>query len=74
MITEAEVTQEFMAEFDQLLKKYDATISCKDHYSGWAGCGSDIRMEITIPTLYNKNGQIIKSGADIELGQYYNPE
>jgi hypothetical protein len=36
----------FMFELTALLEKYECNLSAKDHWTGYAECGEDVRMEV----------------------------
>lgn len=70
MLTSAEVEAQFRYELNALLEKWGATISADDHYSGYPECGSDIRMTVEIPAVYDKVGEPVQERAEIDLGKY----
>lgn len=38
--------QKFLEDLLALLEKYEVEIVADDHWSGYAGCGQDIRIEV----------------------------
>lgn len=70
MITSKQIEQKFRAELQDLLDKYQAIMEAEDHYKGYAECGEDIRITVDIATLYDDDGNIIREGAEIDLGSY----
>ena len=50
----------FKRELAVLLKKYNAELSCEDHYRGYPECGSDIRITVEFNDC---------NAPDINLGQ-----
>lgn len=63
-----DIKREFMAELTELLKRYDAELSAKDHYQGYAECGEDVRMTVSIPSKWDKDGELVRVGCEINLG------
>ncbi len=75
MITSAQVEAEFRADLNALLKKYsvdsyEADITIDNHFRGNAGCGEDIRAEVSIPSIYDETGNTVREWTTINLGQY----
>ena len=69
-----EISKQFIADLTALLKKYNnATIEAEDHFIGYAECGEDIRMTVSIDPVY-KDGECIQDGAEIDLGRYLDGE
>lgn len=58
----------FRTELQALLDKYGAELEAKDHYSGCPGCGEDVRMTVDIPAIWSKDGDLVREGAEINLG------
>lgn len=56
--------KQFLTELKKLLAKYDAEITCEDHWSGYAECGEDVRITIEFTDYKIK---------DIELGKNVSP-
>jgi len=50
-----------MKELRELLVKHNATLSADDHWTGYAECGSDVRMTIDLDW----------PARDIDLGGYF---
>lgn len=70
METKSQVTQKFTEELKNLLKKYDADLSADDHFQGYAECGQDIRMTVTVPSIYDEKGETVREWTEIDLGKY----
>jgi len=73
MMSRDDIEKNFRSDLMVLLKKYDATLSAEDHFSGYAECGQDIRMNVSIDAKYDSDGNIIKDHAEIDLGNYMGP-
>ena len=71
MKTKGQVETEFRTELEELLKKWNATIETEDHYQGYAECGQDIRMTVTIPAIYNSEVETVQEWSEIDLGQSF---
>lgn len=86
MITAAETEARFRAELAALLARYDgepilhqgvplhnpATLEAEDHYPGYAECGEDVRMTVSIPSIVDPaTYEIIREGMEIDLGKYF---
>jgi hypothetical protein len=65
-MTKEIVTALFLNDLKALLKKYNAEITCADHYQGYPECGEDVRMTVDIPSIYNQ-GEIIREWTEIDL-------
>jgi hypothetical protein len=52
-----------LKELTDLLEKHGATLTAEDHWTGYAECGSDVRMTIDMPWPHK----------DIDLGGYFYP-
>lgn len=74
METKEQVTQAFEAELQTLLNKYNAELEAKNVWQGYAECGEDIRIEITIPAIHDKEGNTVREWTDIDLGRYLRAE
>jgi hypothetical protein len=72
--TSEEVEEEFRADLIELLKKYNATMEADDFYPGYPECGQDIRITVSVPALFGKDGQMLKKYAEINLGKYIDGE
>ena len=70
-INAASVERDFRAELHALLTKWDAEINADDHWPGYAECGQDIRMTVSIPGIYD--GENTRESADFDLGSYVSP-
>lgn len=53
--------QKFLAELLALLEKYDVEIVADDHWTGYAGCGQDVRIEVEFEDWATE---------DIDFGRY----
>ncbi len=60
----------FRADLLALLAKYDAGLTAQDHYQGYPECGKDIRMTVTIPAIYDEDGETVRPWTEIDLGSY----
>lgn len=70
MITKEQVTQDFKADLLALLTKYGAELEAQDHYQGYPECGEDVRMTVTIPSIYTKDGETVREWTEIDLGRF----
>lgn len=70
MITKQEITDNFMADLKNLLGRYKAEITAEDHWQGYAECGRDIRMTVSIDGQYDKDGETISEMTEIDLGTF----
>jgi len=68
MITKEQITKEFTAELQALLNKWNAELDASDHYQGWPECGEDIRMIVTIPGSWDKDGNTTQEWTEVDLG------
>ena len=68
--TKDQVEKEFRAELRALLNKYGAELRAEDHWIGYAECGSDIKMTVYIPSIYNESGEYVREYVEIDLGNY----
>lgn len=86
MITAAETEAKFRAELAALLARYDgepiswkgisapnpATLEAEDHYPGYAECGEDVRMTVSIPSIVDPvTYEFIRERAEINLGKSF---
>jgi hypothetical protein len=67
----ADISTQFKAELTSLLAKYDATLESEDHYSGYAECGEDVRMTVSVPSRYGDDGSRLREGCEIDLGECF---
>ena len=67
--TAQQVEQAFKAELQALLDKYVAELEAADHWQGYAECGKDVRMEVTIPAIYDVDGDCLREFTCINLGK-----
>jgi len=70
--TEDEVRTKFLAELKALLTKWNAELSAKDHWNGYAECGEDVRMTVDIPGIYAES-EVLRPYVEIDLGSYQCP-
>lgn len=74
MKTSKQIEAEFRAELQELLNKYGAEIEAKDYWQGYAECGEDVRMTVTIPSewVYTIGGigTCTSEYTEIDLGRY----
>lgn len=71
MKTSQEITGEFKTKLRTLLAEYGAELSAKDHWTGYAECGEDVRMTVEIPSIYDKDGNCLREWTDIDLGSFF---
>jgi hypothetical protein len=69
-MTAEEVQKAFTAELQELLDTWGAELRADDHYPGWPECGEDIRVEITIPAIYDGNGRTEREWCCFDVGRY----
>ena len=69
--TKEETERIFLAEFNALLKKYNATLEAGDYYPGYPESGQDIRMKIEIPS--ECDGASVRERIEIDLGRAFYP-
>ena len=67
MQTKQQIEQAFRADLQALLDKYGAELEAKDHYQGWAECGEDVRMTVTIQGEWDKDGDPVREYTEIDL-------
>ena len=77
--TKEEVTQAFLIDLKALLQKYSNGVSsceieAEDHYSGYPECGEDVRMTVTVPSIYTPEGETIREWTEIDLGRWFTHE
>lgn len=73
MQTKEQVTAAFKAELQALLDKYGAELEAKDFWQGYAECGEDVRMEVTVPAIYDADHNCVREWTGIDLGSYLSP-
>lgn len=73
-ITSEYIKKEFMRELRGLFERYNAEITAKDYYPGYAECGEDIKMIIDIPSVYGGNGECIQESVEINLGTWFDKD
>jgi len=69
MQTSEQVAQAFMTELQALLDKYGAELQAEDHYIGYAECGEDVRMTVTVPAIYDEHN-CVREWTDIDIGSH----
>lgn len=62
-------TDQFMAEFAALCRKYCCAITAEDHYSGYPECGKDVRMTIEFEDDYTADPPVPYE--QIDLGRWF---
>ena len=68
MMTSDQVRIAFLADLRALLDKWGAEIEAEDHYVGYAECGEDIRMTVSIPAI--RDGfDTLRDYTEIDLGK-----
>jgi len=70
MITKQEMTKMFMSDMKDLLGKYNAAITAKDHWNGYPDYPRDVRMTVEIPCLLSDNGNPISETTEINIGTF----
>ena len=66
------IQSNFIADLKAVFAKYGAEISADDHWQGYAECGQDVRITVSIPAVYEKNySAVISEGAEIDLGRHF---
>jgi hypothetical protein len=68
MKTACEIEREFTAELKALLAKYGAELEAEDHWMGYAECGEDVRMTVTIESKWDEHGEQQSEFVEIDLG------
>lgn len=74
MTPEERTREDFLSSLKALMKSYGAVMEAEDHYPGYAECGQDIRIEVTIPTRYDRDGEVVTAGCTIDLGSSFEAE
>lgn len=73
MQTKEQVEQAFRADLQALLDKYGAELSAKDHWTGYAECGEDVRMTVEVPAIYDADYNCAREYTEIDLGTWQFP-
>jgi hypothetical protein len=68
--TSEDVAESFKKDLRELLAKYDAEMEADDHYRGYPECGEDIRITVTIPSIYDHKGDTIRPWTEVDLGRF----
>lgn len=61
------------SELHALLAKWGATIDAADHYPGYAECGEDIRMTVTVQAKHGPEFEVLQEWTEIDLGRNVSP-
>jgi len=69
-LTAAEVEARVRADLSALLENWGAELSAEDHYQGYPECGEDVRMTISVPAVYDKDGDTVRERVEIDLGRF----
>jgi hypothetical protein len=68
-----QVEKIFRARLQALLDEFGADLEADDHWHGHPECGSDIRMTVTIPSVFDYERDIVlREFAEIDLGSHVN--
>jgi hypothetical protein len=70
-VTQEEVTAAFKRDLIELLSRYNASLSAEDHFQGYAECGEDVRATISVPAIYDGDGNLLQEHTDIDLGTHF---
>ena len=73
MQTKEQVEQAFKADLQALLDKYGSEIEAKDFWNGYPECGEDVRMEVTVPAIYDADNNTLREWTCFNLGSYLYP-
>ena len=68
MQTNEQIEQAFRADLQALLDKYGAELEAKNHWQGYAECGEDVRMTVTIQGEWDNDGEQVREYTEIDLG------
>ena len=68
-LTSKQVAQQFKTELKALLAKYNAELESDDHWRGYAECGSDVRMTVFVPAIYDDEHDCLREYTEIDLGR-----
>lgn len=71
METKELVAANFKRDLRALLDKYGAELEARDYWEGYAECGEDVRMTVTIPAVYNERHECVREWAEIDLGSFW---
>ena len=66
-----QVAAEFKADLYELFDKWGAELVAKDHWNGYAECGEDVRMTVTVPAIYDQDHNCVREFTEIDLGSYF---
>ncbi len=69
-MNQVQAKTEFLKRLRNLLADFGASIQAEDHWQGYAECGSDIRMTVTIPAVYDESGDCIQEYTEINLSTF----
>ena len=70
MQTKEQVEKAFREELQALLDKYRAELSAKDEFIGYAECGEDVRMTVTIQADFDADLNCVREWTEIDLGSF----
>ena len=74
METSEMVASRFMRDLQALLAKYgEAELSAEDHWTGFAECGSDVRLTVYIRGIYDESGDVVREYTEIDLHDFVSP-
>lgn len=66
-----QVAAEFKADLQELFDKWGAELVAEDHWNGYAECGEDVRMTVTVPAIYDQDHNCVREFTEIDLGSYF---
>ena len=65
-----QVAAEFKADLQEMFDKWGAELVAEDHWKGYAECGEDVRMTVTVPAIYDQDHNCVREFTEIDLGSY----
>ena len=68
--TADEVRTEFTRELTALLVRWGAELEAKDHWMGYAECGSDVRMTVNIDGTLDADHNAVREWAWFDIGSW----
>jgi len=68
-LTKEEAAARFRADLVHLLEEWNAELVAEDHWQGYPECGQDVRMTVTIPAIYTKDGETAREAVEVDLGR-----
>ena len=66
--TAEQVAREFRLDLQALLDKYGAELEARDFWVGLYPLEASVRMEVTVPALYDSELNCIREWTHIDLG------